>query len=63
MRKSDKQATDEEKKDRQGEKLIQTRWEKALWQPRKPGSLSTHGAVGKTLVGAGHVIHNVIHFK
>ena len=25
-------------------------------QPRKPGSLPTHGAAEKTLVGAGHVI-------
>ena len=24
-------------------------------QPCKPGSLPTHGAAGKTLVGAGHV--------
>ena len=41
-----------------GEKLIHTRWEEALRQPRKPGSLPTHGAVEKTLVGAGHVINS-----
>ena len=31
-------------------------------QPRKPGSLPTHGAAGKTLVGAGHVILSNIHY-
>ena len=31
-------------------------------QPRKPGSLPTHGAAEKTLVGAGHVILSKIHY-
>ena len=31
-------------------------------QPRKPGSLPTHDAAKKTLVGAGHVIFSKIHY-